>query len=347
MLRRVPIIAFIACILGSQSALASEAYSGPIIDMHGHAYPANQHGSPPSTICAPYQRYPAWDSAKSPQENFATYSYRACDAPLSSPMTDEEIRDRTIAEYERLNVYALLGSASIERQKDWKLRSPGRFLAGLEFDLASIKVTPDQIRNLAGAGQIDALFEVLTQYAGLAPNDPSIEPIYEIAEELDLPLGIHLHNSAPGGNYFSGLRAVNSNPYLLENVLLAHPNLRLWVVHGAFEFPDAMLAMLRAYPQLRIGIGVHSFVLPEPIFHKWLCSFVENGFADRIMFGSDAMIWPDAIAISIDRTARAPCLSDKLRADIFYNNAARFLRLSEDEMARHHASAMRLSGRPQ
>jgi uncharacterized protein len=32
----------------------------------------------------------------------------------------------------------------------------------------------------------------------------------------------------------------------------------------------------------------------------------------------------------------APFLSDEQKRDILYNNAARFLRLTEEEIARHH-----------
>jgi predicted TIM-barrel fold metal-dependent hydrolase len=54
------------------------------------------------------------------------------------------------------------------------------------------------------------------------------------------------------------------------------------------------------------------------------------------MFGSDQMVWPGLIALSIEIIEEAPFLSEEQKRDIFYNNAARFLRLSEQEIARHH-----------
>jgi len=53
------------------------------------------------------------------------------------------------------------------------------------------------------------------------------------------------------------------------------------------------------------------------------------------MFGSDQMVWPEAIERAIAVINDAPFLSAAQKRDIFYNNAARFLRLSADEMARH------------
>jgi predicted TIM-barrel fold metal-dependent hydrolase len=54
------------------------------------------------------------------------------------------------------------------------------------------------------------------------------------------------------------------------------------------------------------------------------------------MFGSDQMVWPEVIERSIAVIEEASFLSEEQKRDIFYNNAARFLRLSEEEIAKHH-----------
>jgi len=48
------------------------------------------------------------------------------------------------------------------------------------------------------------------------------------------------------------------------------------------------------------------------------------------------MIWPDAIEPSIKAIEDAPFLSEAQKRDILYNNAARFLRFSKEEIERHH-----------
>lgn len=63
---------------------------------------------------------------------------------------------------------------------------------------------------------------------------------------------------------------------------------------------------------------------------------MDAGFAKRVMFGSDQMVWPGVIERSIQAFESAPFLSDIQKRDILYNNAARFLRLSEAEIAKHH-----------
>ena len=48
------------------------------------------------------------------------------------------------------------------------------------------------------------------------------------------------------------------------------------------------------------------------------------------------MVWPETIERSIQVIEEAPFLSDRQMRDILYNNAARFLRLKDDEIVLHH-----------
>jgi predicted TIM-barrel fold metal-dependent hydrolase len=71
-------------------------------------------------------------------------------------------------------------------------------------------------------------------------------------------------------------------------------------------------------------------------FYRFLKGIVEAGYADRVMFGADQMIWPGLIDAAVRSIDEAPFLTSEQKRDIFYNNAARFLRLSDEEIARHH-----------
>jgi predicted TIM-barrel fold metal-dependent hydrolase len=55
------------------------------------------------------------------------------------------------------------------------------------------------------------------------------------------------------------------------------------------------------------------------------------------MFGTDQGIWPGLVERSIQSIEQAPFLNARQKRDIFYNNAARFLRLTPAQIARHHA----------
>jgi predicted TIM-barrel fold metal-dependent hydrolase len=58
-------------------------------------------------------------------------------------------------------------------------------------------LSPDAIRALHAKGRLAVLGEVLNQYAGIAPDDPRMEPYWALAEELDVPVGIHLGPGHP------------------------------------------------------------------------------------------------------------------------------------------------------
>ena len=47
------------------------------------------------------------------------------------------------------------------------------------------------------------------------------------------------------------------------------------------------------------------------------------------------MIWPQAIDLALNAVDEAPFLSAGQRRAILYDNAARFFRLSDEEIARH------------
>lgn len=54
------------------------------------------------------------------------------------------------------------------------------------------------------------------------------------------------------------------------------------------------------------------------------------------MFGSDQRVWPGVIERVLAVIEDAPFLTAEQKRAIFYNSAARFLRLSDQDIARHH-----------
>lgn len=100
---------------------------------------------------------------------------------------------------------------------------------------------------------------------------------------------------------------------------------------------DDLRAVLFSHPQVYVDIASIIYTEPRPAFYRYLKAIVEAGYGDRVMFGSDQMIWPGIIEPSIKVIEDAPFLNAKQKRDIFYNNAARFLRLSKQEIEQLHA----------
>jgi predicted TIM-barrel fold metal-dependent hydrolase len=55
----------------------------------------------------------------------------------------------------------------------------------------------------------------------------------------------------------------------------------------------------------------------------------EAGYLDRVMLGSDQMIWPYAIEMSFAFLNSFDFLTAQDKEHILYNNAARFLKMGE------------------
>ncbi len=199
--------------------------------------------------------------------------------------------------------------------------------------------TPDDVRALYAKGAFQVLAEVMAQYEGVPADDPRLEPYWALAEELDIPVGIHLGPGGPGEPYFGnpGYRARNSSALRMEEVLVRHPKLRVYLMHAGYPFLEDLRALLFAHPQVYVDIASIVYTEPRPAFYAYLKGIVDAGYGDRVMFGSDQMIWPGVIEPSIQAIEQAPFLSEAQKRDILYNNAARFLRLSKEEIARHHA----------
>ena len=190
------------------------------------------------------------------------------------------------------------------------------------------------LRGELQAGRIKAFGEMLSQYLGLAPGDPRLEPYWALAEEFDIPAAIHMGPGPPGAAYESSpvpvkhpnFRMAHGDPLLLEEVLLRHKRLRLSVMHAGWPRLDSMIALLYAHPNVYVDTGglQSDRILPRAAYYRYLQSLVESGFGARIMFASD---FPDQIEMGIDAILSADFLTAEQKADILCNNAARFLRL--------------------
>jgi predicted TIM-barrel fold metal-dependent hydrolase len=53
------------------------------------------------------------------------------------------------------------------------------------------------------------------------------------------------------------------------------------------------------------------------------------------MYGSDQMVWPDVITVGIESVNNAEFLTLEQKEDIFFDNAAKFLGLSDSEIAQY------------
>jgi hypothetical protein len=183
----------------------------PIIDMHLHASTADASGPPPLALCVPIPAFPTRDPARPWPDIWIEWQKNPpCADPVWSPPTDQALMEQTIAVLERRNIIGVL-SGTPGRVQQWRQAAPDRFIAGFGFQIGREQLSPDSLRRLYTDGRFAVLAEVTNQYVGIGPSDSVVEPYLAVAEELDIPVGIHI-GTGPARCALSRAQPVPSGP---------------------------------------------------------------------------------------------------------------------------------------
>jgi hypothetical protein len=270
------------------------------------------------------------------------------------PVIDMHVHSTTttpdaLSRLDSLGVRYIFLAGLVDDLRSWAGADTSRYLPALVFPCEGGRAPitgracfddptelPDTVwlRAEIRAGRIRGFGEVLPQFIGIAPADPRMEPYWRLAEEFDLPVGLHMGPGPPGVAYESSpvpfkspaYRMAAGDPLLLEEVLLRHKRLRVFVMHAGWPRLESMIALMYAHPNVYVDVaGLQSDrIVPRAAYERYLRGLVEAGFGRRIMFGSD---FPDSIETGIDAILAIDFLTAGQKADILCNNAARFLRL--------------------
>jgi uncharacterized protein len=294
------------------SAQSTEPYRGPIIDVHLHAHTR--------------------ESLAQPVPNPATGEM--------SPKTAEEHMTRSLEIMKERNVVlGIVSGSSVAAVEAWDAAAPDRIMKGIGVDDPSQFMKPEELDRLFRERRLDAFGEVAAQYAGYSPSDPAFDAYWAVAAKHGVPVGIHTGGAPPRTPYTCcpKFRLKLGDPLLLEDMLVKYPKLKVYVMHAGGFFPQNALMLMTMYPHIYVDIGALSWTpIAGDLLEPFLREVKRRRMLDRVMFGSDQMRWPEAIALAIDRVNRLEFLTGEEKQDIFYDNAANFLGLTAEEIARHH-----------
>jgi len=304
-----------------------ESSKAPIIDVHVHAFDSVPNVGP---MC-PFPSQFTSSDPKLGNEYQLGWAHEGCSPALEPAKNQEEYMKDLIAEWDRLNVTAVvMGDPKLVKQ--WMAAAPGRVIPGTSFDGTGPDpsfVRMDEFRKSFTQDGFKVIGEVGLQYQGMSPSDPSVDAFFALAEQLDIPVGIHM---GTGGGARANIalpkfRGSMGDPLLLEDVLARHPKLRIWVMHAGYPMIDNLLTLLQANSHVYVDVAGLIWSYPLKEVNRYIERIVDAGFEDRIMFGTDQMNWPKLMAVSIGVIQNADYLTPEQKRDILYNNAARFLRL--------------------
>ncbi|MFC2079284.1 amidohydrolase family protein, partial [Candidatus Bipolaricaulota bacterium] len=299
--------------LSDDISLASSSAPSPVIDMHMHVYQWNKYGDPPPP-------------------NLITGNVPAA-------RSNAEAIEAYVEEMDRYNIVLAVGSGELEMVEEMLSYASGRFIGGIEFPRYTSPVNRrlelwpdlDELRTLFETEKLQIMGEITAQYAGVALNDPRLEPYYALAEELSIPVCVHSGFGPPMSPYMGDpdFRMRYGNPLLLEDVLVQHPKLRIYIAHGGYPFLEETIALMLMYQHVYMDISAINWLLTREDFHAYLQRLLQARLGDRIMFGTDQMIWPEAVGMSVAAVESATFLSDEQKRGIYFDNAAEFLRLDK------------------
>jgi uncharacterized protein len=303
------VVACVAALVATPIVTRAQEERLPIIDMHLHAYHAEFIGKQPVN---PVTGQP------------------------SMAATDEALRNESLARLGRYNIVRAVTGGPIDVVEQWKAAAPERVIASVVFPFPGGLPDIASLRAAYKSGRLEGMGELTLQYEGLTLSSSEIEKYLALAEELDIPVGVHTGSSGPSGITYHTpccpkFRASLGNPLLLEEALVRHPKLRVYIMHAGFPFLEDTIALMHAHPQVYADLAGIDWIPPRVEFHEYLRRLLQHGddckLAKRLMFGSDQVVWPEAIGMAIAGIESADFVTEEQKRDIFCRNAASFLRL--------------------
>ncbi len=291
-MKRFPIIAGLLIFLSSQA-------SAQIIDVHLHSYVSKDY----------------WGRGQ---------QHEGLIAPAS---VDQHLK-QTIEQMDKNNVKYAIVSGTME-SVDKYCQADSRFIPGYEVDDTIMPI--GEFEQLLKANRIKVFGEIASVYHGRTLTDSLYAPYLTLCEKYEIPVAYHTGGAPPMApfNGFPNFRLSLGDPYLIEEVLVRYPKLKVYLMHAGESFYQKTVRMMVMYRHLYVDLGVllwyGNYERTEAVeFLTWAKA---ANVLDRVMFGSDQMVWPEAITKSHDFLNSLTFLTAQEKRMILYDNAKTFFKL--------------------
>ena len=246
-------------------------------------------------------------------------------------------------ELDRNNVVLALGGGPMDYALLWP-QWDERYWSGPRFpcnalreqdepcpeELPDIELLDSLYRN----GTLKYLGETSFHSMGILPTEERFDAYWALAEKYQIPIGFH----ADAGPFKRNMEETPhwneayGNPLLLLPVLAKYPNLKIYLMHYPGRYFEECLQLMQQYGQIHCELSAVSMFAPKAQWEPKVKKLYAAGLGDRLLFGSD---YVGTIRQNLEIIYDLDWLTEQQKRDVFYNNAARFLGLSEEVIRTH------------
>ena len=262
--------------------------------------------------------------------DYTEETYYTAPAPdgTMSPATLEEFRAQTMEMLKKYHVVkAVVSTIGGENTLDPDgILIPGLFITRPPEDTMKV-IRMIESEKLQVFGEIGAV------YGGYELSDEGFDVYMDICRRYDIPVAVHTGGAATDVTYgcCPDFRLTKGDPFTVEDVIARYPDLKICLMHAGEVYHEHAIRLMKQYSHVYADLGVLLWVddLAIDYGEEFLRSAKKYGLIDRVMFGSDQMVWPHAIELSIKKLDSYDFLTEEDKRKIFYHNAVEFLDLED------------------
>lgn len=122
--------------------------------------------------------------------------------------------------------------------------------------------------------------KLLPMYAGFRPDEPQLAPLWEYAQQHQLPVLLHT-----GTTFISQAMLEYTLPRHLDPVAARYPEVRMILAHLGHPYEGECVAVIRKHPHVYADLSALHY-RPFQLYHS-LMLVQEYGVWDKVLFGTD------------------------------------------------------------
>jgi len=173
-------------------------------------------------------------------------------------------------------------------------KAPDRFvgLANIDFMEPEESNSVEEMERCVKELGLKGIGELYPKIGPWNPSDEKCFPLYEKAQELDIPIMFHFGNEVPATFGNEGW----CDPYMLDTALRQFPGVKFIICHMGTTYVHHVLMLMQSRPNLYAEISsADGPVIPRPPLSSLsakevLGAFLWSGLAKRLLWATDVQL---------------------------------------------------------